>query len=141
MAILYALPKPRLRYKHLPCSYWLIALLSCLDIALEKVIIRKLSEIAIRTRLSSPIHYGTVARLLAVDAATRLIYDVKKAWQDGEVFTALASDIKGVFDTVMEKKLSVCLWKQNISLSIIRWIAAYFTEKKAAIQLDDHIRS
>lgn len=30
-AILYVLPKPGLRPKHLPCSYWLIALLLCLE--------------------------------------------------------------------------------------------------------------
>ena len=103
-AILCALPKPGLSPKHLPRSYRLIALLSCLGKALEKVIAQRLSEIAIRTRLISPIHFGAIARSLAVDAAATLTHDVEKAWQDSEVLTALAFDIKGVFDTITEKK-------------------------------------
>lgn len=92
-AILCALPKPGLRSKHLPRSYRLIALLSCLGKALEKVIARRLSEIAIRTKLMSPIHFGAIARRSAVDAAATLTHDVERAWQDSEVLTALAFDI------------------------------------------------
>ena len=132
-ALLCALPKPGLRPKHLPCSYLLITLLLCLGKALEKVIIRKLSEIAIRTRLISLIHFGAVARRLAVDVAATLTHDVEKAWQDYEVLTILAFDIKGAFDTVTEKRLIAYLWKQNILLPIIRWVASFLTDKKAAI--------
>ena len=79
-AILCALPKPGLRPKYLPRSYRLIALLSCLRKVLEKVIARRLSEIAIRTRLISPIHCGAIARRSTVDAAATLTHDVEKVW-------------------------------------------------------------
>lgn len=79
MAVLCALPKPGLRPKHLLCSYRLIALLLYLEKALEKVIACRLSEIAIKTRLSGPIHFGLIARLLAVDAMLMLTHDIKKA--------------------------------------------------------------
>ena len=108
-AVLCALPKPGLRSKHLPRLYQLIALLSCLGKALEKVVARRLSEIAIRTRLISPIHFGAVARCLAVDAAAMLTHDKEKAWQDSEMLTTLAFDIKGAFDTITEKILTACL--------------------------------
>ena len=132
-AILCALPKPGLRPKHLPHSYRLIALLSCLGKALEKVIARKLSEIAIRTRLVSPIHCGAIARRSAVDAAATLTHDVERAWQDSEILTALAFDIKGAFDTITEKRLTARLWDQNIPLPIIRWVTSFLTDRKAAI--------
>lgn len=102
-AIFCALPKPRLRPKHLPCSYRLIVLLLCLRKALEKVIARKLNEIAIRTRRISIIHPGAIARRSAVDAAATFTYDVEKALEDSKLLTALAFDIKGAFDTFTEK--------------------------------------
>lgn len=132
-AILCALPKPGPRSKHLPRFYWLIALLSCLGKALEKVIARRLSEIAIRTRLISPIHFGAIARHSAVDAAATLTHDVEKAWQDRDVLTALAFDIKGAFDTFTGKKLTARLWEQNIPLPIIKLVASFLTNRKAAI--------
>lgn len=57
------------------------------------------------------------------------------------MLTALGFDIKGVFDTVMEKRLTGRLWEQNILLLIIRWITSFLTDRKAAIQLDGYIRS
>lgn len=110
-AIFCILPKPGLRLKHLLCPYWLIALLPCLVKALKKVIARRLSKIAIKTRLVSPIHFGAIARRLAVDVAATLIHDVEKAWQDSEIFTALAFDIKGTFDTITKKILTTRLWE------------------------------
>lgn len=110
-AIFYTLPKPGLRPKHLPYSYRLIALLSCLGKALKKVIVYRLSEIAIKTRLVSPIHFGAIARRLAVDAAATLTHNVEKAWQGSEIFTALAFDIKGAFDTITKKRLTTRLWE------------------------------
>lgn len=110
-AIFCVLPKPGLRPKHLLCSYWLIALLSCLGKGLKKVIARRLSKNAIKTRLVSPIHFGAIARNLAVNAAATLIHNVEKAWQDSEIFTALVFDIKGAFDTITKKRLTTYLWK------------------------------
>lgn len=89
----------------------------------------------------SPLHFGAIARRSAVDAAATLTHDVEKAWQEGEVLTALAFDIKGAFDTVTEKRLIARLWEQNIPLPIIRWIASFLTDRKAAIRLDGHIGS
>ena len=76
-----------------------------------------------------------------MDAAATLLHDVEKAWQDNEVLTALAFDIKGAFDTVMKKRLTARLWEQNIPLPIIRWVASFLTDRKAAIRLDGHIGS
>lgn len=130
-----------MRTKHLPRSYRLIALLSCLGKALEKVIARRLSEIAIRTKLMSPIHFGAIARGSAVDAAATLTHDVERAWQDSEVLTTLAFDIKEAFDTITENRLTARLWEQNISLPNIKWVASFLTDRKAAIRLDGHIGS
>lgn len=102
-AIFCVLPKPGLRPKYLFCSYWLIVLLSCLGKALKKFIIRRLSKIAIKTRL---IHFGAIVRCLAIDMAATLIHNVEKAWQDNEIFIALAFDIKGAFDTIIKKRLT-----------------------------------
>ena len=76
-----------------------------------------------------------------MDVAATLTHDVEKAWQDSEVLTALAFDIKGAFDTVTEERLTARLWEQNIPLPIIRWVASFLTDRKAAIRLDGHIGS
>lgn len=110
-AVLCALPKPGQRPKYLPQSYWLIVLLSCLGKTLEKIIVCRLSKIAIKTRLISLIHFGAVARCLAVDVAAMLTNNVKKAWQDDEVFTALVFNTKGAFNTVTKNRLTTHLWE------------------------------
>lgn len=77
----------------------------------KKVIALRLSEIAMKTRLVSPIHFGAIARRLAVDAAATLTHNVEKVWQDSEIFTVLAFDIRGAFDTIMTKRLSTRFWE------------------------------
>lgn len=57
----------------------------------------------------SSIHFGAIARHLAVDAAATLTHDVEKAWQDSKILTALAFDLK--------EHLTL-LWKKTYSSSL-----------------------
>lgn len=84
----------------------------------------------------SPLHFGTTPRRSAVDAAATLTHDVEKAFQDQEVLTALAFDIKGAFDRVTDTRLIQRLWKQNIPISMIKWVASFLNNHTAAIRLD-----
>lgn len=107
--VLCALLKSRLRPNHLPYSYRLIALLLYLTKTLEKIIACKLSKIAIKIRLISLIHFGVVAKRLAVDVVATLTHDLEKAWQDSKMLTVLVFDIKRAFNIVTEKKVIACL--------------------------------
>ena len=135
-AILCALPKIGNRPKHLPRSYRLIALLSCLEKVLERIVARRLARIALKSRLISPVHFGAIPGRSAVDAACTLTHDVERAWEQEDILTALAFDIKGAFDAVTKERLTERLWQQNIPLSLIRWVASFLTDRKAAIRLD-----
>lgn len=104
-AILCALPKPGKRPKHLPRFYRLIALLSCLGKGLEKVVARRLGDIALRYQLISPLHFGAISGRSAVDAAATLTYNVERAFGKKGILTAPAFDIKGAFDCVTETRL------------------------------------
>ena len=135
-ATLCALPKPGKRPCSLPQSYRLIALLSCLGKALERVVARRLAHLALKYKLFSPLHFGATPRRSAVDAAAMLTHDVEKAFQGREVVTTLAFDIKGAFDRVTDARLIKRLWEQNISLPMIKWVASFLNDRTAALRLD-----
>lgn len=59
-----------------------------------------------------------------------------KAFQDQEVLTALAFDIKGAFDRVIDTRLIQRLWKQNIPISMIKWVASFLNNRTTAMGLD-----
>ncbi len=132
----YVLPKPGKRPRSLPRSYRLITLLSCLAKVLARVIARRLANITLKYKLFSPLHFGATPRRSAVDAASTLTHDVKKAFQNQDVVTALAFDIKGAFDRVKNARLIKRLWKQDIPLPMIRCIASFLNDRTAAVRLD-----
>ncbi len=105
-AILCVLPKLGKRPQHLPRLYRLIALLSCLGKVLERIVAQRLADIALKSQLIGLLHFGTILGRLAVDAAATFTNDIEKAWENNEVLTALAFDIKGAFDMVTGEKLT-----------------------------------
>lgn len=135
-AILCALPKPGKRIRSEPRSYRLIALLVCLGKVLAGVVARRLGIFALKAKLFSNLHFGAVPGRSAVDAAVTLTHDVEKAMEEKNVVSALAFDIKGVFDNVSRNRLIKRLWDQKISLSLIRWTNSFLTQRTAAIRLD-----
>lgn len=135
---LCALLKPGKRPRDLPQSYRLIALLSSLGKALEKIVARRLGQMALKYRIVSSLYFGAIAGRSAVDAATTLTHDVKKAFNEKYILTALAFDIKGAFDRVTEKRLIQRLYEQNVPLLLIRWVASFLADRSAAIRLDGH---
>lgn len=84
----------------LPRLYQLIAFLSCLGKGLERIVAKKLNNIALKLQLISPLHFGAIARRSAVDAAATLTHDIEKSFQKQKILTVLTFNIKGVFDRV-----------------------------------------
>lgn len=104
-ATLCILPKPEKRSRSLPRSYRLIALLLYLGKVLKRVVARKLAHVALKYEIFSPLHFGATPRRSAVDAVATLTHDVEKTFQDQEVLTTLAFDIKEAFHKVTETRL------------------------------------
>ncbi len=89
----------------LPRLYRLIALLSCLGKRLERIVAKKLKNIALRLQLISFLHFGVIARGSPVNAAATLTHDIEKSFQKQEILTSLAFDIKVAFDKVIDYHL------------------------------------
>ncbi len=102
---------------------------------------RRLARIALKFRLISPLHFGDILRRSSVDAVCTLTNDVERVWEQEDILTALAFDIKGAFDEVTKERLTERLWQAKIPLSLIRWVAFFLTDRKAAICLDGQTRS
>ncbi len=81
---------------------------------------KRLGHVALKHDLINLLHFGTIAGRSGVDAAATLTHDIEKAFQNQEVLTALAFDIKGAFDRVSEARLTKRLWEQNIPITLIR---------------------
>ncbi len=135
-AILCALPKPGKRARVFSRSYRLIALLSCLGKSLERIVAKCLGHITLKHGLISPLHFGAIAGRSAVDAVAKLTHEIEKVFQNQEVLTVLAFDIKGAFDRVLKAWLTKRLWEQNILITLIRWVASFLKERTVAIRLD-----
>ena len=119
-AILFALLKLGNRPKYLTRSYYLIPLLSYLEKVLERILARRLARIALKFRLISLLYFVAILRQSALDTACTLPHDVERAWEQEDILTTLAFDIKDAFDEVSKERLTERLWKQKIPLSLIR---------------------
>ncbi len=75
-------------------------MLSCLGKVLERVIARRLANIALKYKVFGPLHFSATLCFSAFDATSTLTNDVEKPFQDYELLTALAFDIKRAFDRV-----------------------------------------
>ncbi len=139
-ATLCSLPEPGKQSRLLPRSYQLTALLSCLGKLLERVVARSLAHLALKYKLFTPLHFGATPRRSAVDAAATLTHDEKKAFQDQEVISTLAFDIKKAFDSVGDSRLVKRLWEQGIPLPRIRWVAFFLNDRTGALRLDKETR-
>ena len=93
---------------------------------------KRLGNIALTKQLISPLH---LAGRPAVDAAATLTHDVEKAFQNQDIITALAFDIRGAFDCVSKHRLVNRLWEQNIPLNLVRWARSFLEDRTAAIRL------
>ncbi len=89
---------------------------------------KRLEDIALKHFLISPLYFGDIAGRSTVGAAATLTHDIEKTFQNQEVVTALAFDIKGAFDRVSEARLTKKLWGQNIPITLIRWVASFLNE-------------
>ena len=138
-AILCTLPKPHKQARALPRFYRLIALLSCLKVR-EQIVSKRWGHIALKHGFISQLHFGAITGRLAIDAAAILRHDIEKAFQNQEIYIALAFDIKRTFDRVLEAWLTKRLWKQNILITLIRRITSFLKERTSAIQLDGQTR-
>lgn len=110
-ATLCALPKPGKRSRSLPCFYRLIALLFCLGKALERIVSRRLSHMALKYKSFSPFHFGATPHRSAVNAAATLTHNIEKAFFDKEIMNAIAFDIKKACDRVTDRRLVQRLWE------------------------------
>ncbi len=73
-AILCILPKPGKQTRHLPYSYCCIALQTCLGKVLERIVARRLADIALKSWLIILLHFDAIPGQSAVDAAATLTH-------------------------------------------------------------------
>lgn len=71
---------------------------------------RRLTRIALKSRIISPLHFGAIPDQSAVDVACTLTHNVERTWEQENILTALPFDIKGTFDEVTKKRLTERLW-------------------------------
>ena len=142
-----AFPKPGKRCRALPRSYRLTAflsclgkeltVLSCLSEGLEKIVAKRLNIIAFRLQLISSMHFDAIARRSSVDAAATVTHSIEKSFLKQKILTALAIDIKGAFDRVIDHHLIQKLWHQKIPLPLIWWVSSILNDRTAVIRFDE----
>jgi ribonuclease HI len=135
-AILAIIPKPNKADRTSPRSYRPIALLSVLGKGLERLIARKMSWLAITSRVLASQQFGALPLRSSVDLTTCLTHDVEEAINSGLKATLLTLDVKGAFDAVLPGRLLRRLREQGWPDNLTRWVQSFATNRSVRVRLD-----
>ncbi|GBE90187.1 hypothetical protein SCP_1900360 [Sparassis crispa] len=120
----------------LPRAYRLIQLLDCLGKVLKRLQAQCLAHYATAFNLVSPSQFGARPGSSTTDAILTVVHDIDAARDHKLVTSALTFDIKGFFDFVNHSRLLSVLRQKNLPLPLIRWVASFLSNRRAAVCLD-----
>ncbi len=102
---------------------------------------KTLSNISLKNTLISSLHFKAIEGQSAVDITSTLTYNVEKAFENKEVVTVLAFDIKKTFHRISKIPWVQRLLNSKLPLSLICWVSFFLKDKKATIRLDRYKRA
>ena len=135
-AIAVAIPKPGKPDYSNPRAYRLIQLLECMGKVLERIVANRLAYLVATHNLVPANQFGGRPASSTDDAILTFTHDIEAAHNHDRVTSALTFDIKGFFDFVNHGRLLSVMRAKRIPLQLVRWTAAFLSNREAAICLD-----
>ncbi|KAL5601097.1 uncharacterized protein BROUX77_005346 [Berkeleyomyces rouxiae] len=130
------LPKPGDRDMSSPRSYRLISLLPTLGKALERLIAKRLSYVAVERSIIPPRYTSALPKRSVTDLILSLYDELEEAKNQGRSTSIFTFDIKGAFDSVTPNRMVNRLISQGWPASICRWTASFLSGRTSTISLD-----
>jgi len=120
-----------------PKAYRVITLLSCLGKITERIIAKRLSNLAEITNLLDNSQIGGRHKKSAIDAALLLVDQIQHQKQRGLVTSTLFLDVKGAFDHVSHNQFLETLKKLRLPISLIAWAKSFLSNRALRLSFDN----
>jgi len=121
-----------------PEAYRLIALLDTIRNVLSSCIAEDLVRMAEKKNLLPKNHFRCWPGRASTDALHYVIAAAKDVWWKGKVLGALFLNIKGVFLSIVLKKLIHNMWRRGIPKEYTEWIKQKVEHRHIIVTLDDY---
>ena len=121
-----------------PKAYRVISLLNCLGKVSEKILAKRLANLA-ELPDSDLLYYdqmGGRQKKSTIDSILSLVHDIQVARHQGKQTTAIFLDVKGAFDHVSKNQLlKICL-DLGLPKNLIRWISSFLSDRQIQLAFD-----
>jgi len=121
-----------------PRAYRVISLLNCLGKVSEKILARRLSDLA-ELPDSDLLYYdqmGCRPKKSTIDSILSLTHDIQVARHHQKATSTLFIDIKGAFDHVSKNQLLKICIDLGLPINLIRWIYSFLSNRKIKLAFD-----
>ena len=115
-----------------------ISLLATLGKVLESVVAERISHMVETHGLLPTNHFGARKQRSAEQALVLLQEQIYTAWRGRRVVSLISFDVKGAYNGVCKERLLQRLETRGIPERLLRWIAAFCSERTASIQVNGH---
>ena len=138
-AIGITLAKPNKPDYSSPKAYRIISLLNCLGKVLERILAKRLGQMAESGPLLHDSQMGGRQKRSAVDTALLLTDYVEKNRAKGRKTSVAFLDIKGAFDYVSKSRLLGTLIKLRLPYSVVSWTRSFLEDRQIRLTFDGQI--
>ena len=138
-AVGITLAKPNKPDYSTPKAYRIISLLNCLGKVLERILAKRLGDMAESGPLLHESQMGGRRQRSAVDTALLLTDCVERNKAKGHKTSAAFLDIKGAFDHVSKARLLGTLIKLRLPYSVVSWTRSFLEDRQIRLTFDGQI--
>ena len=122
----------------MPKAYRVVSLLNCLGKVSEKILAKRLSNLAEIPNSDLLYHdqMGGRPRKSAIDSVLSLVHDIQLARHKNRKTSTLFLDVKGAFDHVSVYQLLRICARLGLPRSLIKWIYSFMSNRKILLAFD-----
>ena len=122
----------------MPKAYRVVSLLNCLGKVSEKILAKRLTDIAESPDSELLYHdqMGSRPKKSALDSVLSLVHDIQLAKHQKKKTSTIFLDVKGAFDHVSVYQLLRICNKLGLPKSLIKWIYLFMSNRKILLAFD-----
>ncbi|KAF4417974.1 RNA-directed DNA polymerase from transposon X-element [Fusarium acutatum] len=116
-----------------------IALLSCLDKGLERLLARRVASTALAYKVISPQQAGAIPTRSATDLLACVTHDIEHSLENRRTATMMTLDVQGAFDAVLRRRLMIRMLQQGWPRNLIKFVGSFMEHRQARVRLEDTV--
>jgi len=122
----------------MPKAYRVVSLLNCLGKISEKILAKRLADLAESPESDLLYHdqMGSRPKKSTIDSVLSLVHDIQMAKHRKKKTSTLFLDVKGAFDHVSINQLLRICNRLGLPRSLIKWIYSFLSNRKVLLAFD-----